>query len=139
MKRLIAVLLFLCVLACVPTPEEEFVVNKGDNVAEHSIKSDQQDDAQHFPARWDEDTPLRCGTIVVSIHADIVQRADGVYPVYRTRQFPVTQAYAAGLLTKLLGTPVERCRNTPRHGSTITTRSSRARCSRMGCPARWRR
>lgn len=113
MKRLIAVLLFLCVLACVPTPEEEFVVNKGDNVAEHSIKSDQQDDAQRFPARWDEDTPLPCGTIAVSIHADIVQRADGVYPVYRTRQFPVTQAYAADLLTKLLGTPVERCRNTP--------------------------
>ena len=113
MKRLIAILLLLCLLACVPTPDEEFIVNKGDNVAEHSIKSETRDDAQRFPDRWDEDAPIVCGTIAVSLHAEIVQRADGVYPVYRTRQFPVTQAYAAGLLTKLLGTPVERCRNTP--------------------------
>lgn len=113
MKRLIVFLLFLSLLACVPTPEEEFVVNKGDNVAEHMIKTDSQDNAQQFPDRWDADTPLQCGSISVSIHADIVQRADGVYPVYRTRQFPVTQAYAAGLLEKLLGKPVSRCRNTP--------------------------
>lgn len=109
MKRIIILCLSLIMLAaCQPTPEEDFVVNKGDNVAEHQIRSEQSGGEQRFPDRWDEDETLACGKITVSIHADVIQRADGVYPVCRTRRMVFSQEGTAGLLSALLGTPVSR-------------------------------
>lgn len=111
MKRLLIILLSLALLlACVPTPEEEYIVNKGDNVTEQQIRGEKTDGAQVFPDRWDEDETIDCGKIAVSIHADVVQRSDGIYPVYRTRRITVMQENAAPLLLKLLGTPKNRCR-----------------------------
>ncbi|MBQ6236550.1 MAG: hypothetical protein IJK54_11595 [Clostridia bacterium] len=111
MKRIVILCLSLALLlACVPTPEEEFIVNKGDNVTEQQIRNEQTESAQVFPSRWDENETIDCGKIAVSIHADVVQRTDGVYPVYRTRRVIVTQENAAPLLLKLLGTPKSRCR-----------------------------
>lgn len=111
MKRIVILCLLLALLvACQPTPEEEFVVNKGDNVTEHQIRSEQSDDAQRFPDRWDEDKALDCGKITVSIHADVIQRPDGVYPVYRTRREVFSQERTAALLSALLGTPKSRVR-----------------------------
>ena len=37
MKRILPLLLLCLLLACVPTPEQEFVVNKGDSIAEQKI------------------------------------------------------------------------------------------------------
>ena len=53
---LIAVLFLLC--ACQPTPEREFVVNKGDGAAEEKIQATDAGQAtasveQRFPDRWD--------------------------------------------------------------------------------------
>lgn len=111
MKRLFLIFLSLVLLlACVPTPEEEFVVNKGDNVTEHQIRNEQSEETQCFPDRWDEDETLDCGKITVSIHADVVQRPDGVYPVYRTRREVFSQERTAALLSALLGTPKSRTR-----------------------------
>lgn len=111
MKRIVVLCLSLALmLACVPTPEEEFIVNKGDNVTEQQIRNEQTEIAQVFPSRWDENETIDCGKIAVSIHADVVQRTDGVYPVYRTHRVIVTQENAAPLLLKLLGTPKSRCR-----------------------------
>lgn len=111
MKRIILLILLLTlVLACVPTPEEEFVVNKGDNVTEQQIRNAQKGDLQTFPDRWDEADILDCGSIKVAIHADVVQRADGVYPVYRTRREVFSQERTAALLSTLLGTPKSRSR-----------------------------
>ncbi len=45
MKRLISVLLLLCLLACVPTPEQEVVVNKGDDIAGEIIRETPRTDA----------------------------------------------------------------------------------------------
>ena len=109
MKRIIVLCLLLSLLfACVPTPEEEFVVNKGDNVTEQQIRSEQAQGAQSFPDRWDENGTIDCGSIKVSIHADVVQRTDGVYPVYHTRSSTFSQESAAAILTAMLGTPKNR-------------------------------
>jgi hypothetical protein len=114
MKRIvIACLLLSLLLACVPTPEKEFIVNKGDNVTEHRIRDEQTQEVQAFPDRWDEDGTIDCGSITVSIHADVEQRADGVYPVYRTRRTAFTQESIAAILTAMLGTPTSRQNTEP--------------------------
>ena len=37
MKRLVSLMLLFCMLACVPTPEQEIVINKGDGLVEDRI------------------------------------------------------------------------------------------------------
>ena len=90
MKRIIAVLLMLCMLAaCVPTPGTEFVVNKGDKTVEQKL-STTYDKEQHFPARWDEDTYDANEYLSISFNAEVMTKADGLYPVYRTRSAEIT-------------------------------------------------
>ena len=40
MKRLIALLLLCLFVACVPTPEQDFVVNKADGTLEEIVEPD---------------------------------------------------------------------------------------------------
>ena len=135
MKRIICILLLSALfLACVPTPEEEFIVSKSDNLAEQKIlsaavteetvaveKNDSEAPsaapllndtaapvkAQTFPTRWDEDTvPIR-EYVTLAIHADVESRADGVYPVYKTRSGTLTSEDVAALANRLLRKPTE--------------------------------
>ena len=149
MKRIIVVLLTLALLlACVPTPEEEFIVNKADNLAEQKLEteyvaaaSDDRPNAelhrnllapQTFPERWQKDsyeTPFKAqqylyksmnsngepvfdtaevtGTLELAIDAEIVQKSDGLYPVYRTRTEELPKARAAELLSQFFAAPTE--------------------------------
>ena len=60
MKRIICVLLIsLMLCACVPTPEQEYVVNKGDDTLAQKLDATGEPDAQNdalllFPERWEE-------------------------------------------------------------------------------------
>ena len=94
MKRLAVVLLAALVLlsavACQPTPEQEYVVNKKDSGAASKLENESAEvrDAQRVPDRWDEVYETDLMTLTFS--APIVQKDDGIYPVYRTRKVPLT-------------------------------------------------
>lgn len=149
MKRIaIAVLVLLMLAACQPTPEQEFIVNKADNLVEQKLEADTvagpTDDAQDaalpryplapqtFPERWQKDayeTPFKAqqflyksmdangkpvydttevtGTLQLTIDAEIVQKSDGLYPVYRTRTTTLSKERAAELLSALFAAPTE--------------------------------
>ncbi|MBR3038732.1 MAG: hypothetical protein IKI52_08515, partial [Clostridia bacterium] len=138
MKRLIPFCLSLLLLAsaaCLPTPTEEYVVSKADNVLEQKLNAtpkpmedtveQQTNDSpakaqsvpettaapvqtQVFPTRWDEDAEQIREYVTLAIHADVEAKADGLYPVYRTRAASFTEAQVIGLAEKLLGKPKER-------------------------------
>ncbi len=138
MKRIIAVLLMLLLLAaCQPTPDHDFVINKGDDIVEQKLSAtpvpaqpvedavgvDNKTEAptgeteepktaaalapQTFPDRWDEDTEKISDHLTIAVHADVVQRADGLYPVWRTRGREVSAEEAAKLVSALLPAPTE--------------------------------
>lgn len=122
MKRIWMLLLAaLLILGCQPTPEKEFIVNKGDNTIEEKLNatpkpvsedeiglSDPTEDGngQQFPARWDaEPIEVRNG-LTIAAHADVVTKADGRYPVYKSRAAGMPKERAAELAEKILGKPV---------------------------------
>ncbi len=136
MKRMIlfclSALLFASV-ACLPTPEEAYVVSKADNVLEQKLNAAPMEDTvsaktndapgqakpvpektaapvqtQFFPEHWDEDAENIREHVTLAIHADVEAKADGLYPVYRTRAASFTEAQVIGLAEKLLGKPKER-------------------------------
>ena len=114
MKRLLLILLSLALLlACVPTPEEEFVVNKADGRAEQKLNEVQASDAprtgQFFPDRWEEEETLLNNVIRMGVNAEITQKADGRYPVFRTRYTEMTKDEAARMLSAILPKPVSSC------------------------------
>ena len=137
MKRII-ILCLLCalLLACVPTPEQEFIVNKGDSTVEDKINAapkpaedtvglqpgastaenpaslpEQPTEAplaaQRFPDRWDEEAEKINDRVTISVHADVIQKENGLYPVYRLKDAPLSDADVQALAAKLLEKPVE--------------------------------
>ena len=117
MKKILCLLfcaLLLC--ACVPTPTEEFVVYRGDDAIEQKLSvteapiaknaSDTDEAVQRFPSRWTEDAYTINDRVTVEIDAEIVQKADGLYPVYRTRGSRIMPEDAVRILEKLLPPPV---------------------------------
>jgi hypothetical protein len=130
---LLASLLLLC--ACQPTPETEFVINKGDNVLEQKLYATPEPVAdtvslhenasaapesepaneptaepvkqQLFPDRWDEDGMQIRNYVTLSIHTDVETRADGLYPAYRTQEEPLTEDRIMHFAEALLSKPVE--------------------------------
>ena len=111
MKRLLVILLALTLLlACVPTPEEEYVVNKGDDTVEQKLNEPQGDaqkgvGRQSFPDRWDEEPLKESEHLVVRAHADVRTKADGLYPVYRTRESEITADTVENIAVKFLDKP----------------------------------
>lgn len=136
MKRIIVLLsLLLCLCACLPTPEQEYVVSKADDELEQKLRAtpvpiedsvaaqqsqgsnkpvaapettDAPLSVQSFPDRWDEDAePLR-EYVSLAFHADVRTKANGLYPVYKTRSEPITAERVIELANLLLSKPVER-------------------------------
>ena len=112
MKRIIIVLLSLVMLAaCQPTPEQEFVINKGDNTVEQQLNATPDPDSssiaarQTFPDRWDEDPIAENEHLVVRAAADVRTKPDGLYPVYRTRSNAVTKDMVINMAVKFLDKP----------------------------------
>ena len=98
-------------LACQPTPEVEFVVNKGDDVVGEKLAASSQAEAaterqqQTFPDRWDEGPVAVNDRLTLTVQAEVIQKPDGLYPVYRTRQHEVTQEEVVSLVEQLLPPP----------------------------------
>ena len=111
MKRLFVIVLALALLAaCQPTPEQEFVVNKGDDTVEQKLNEPQGDapkgvGRQVFPDRWDEEPLKESEHLVVRAHADVRTKADGLYPVYRTRETEITADTVENIAVKFLDKP----------------------------------
>ena len=89
MKRWIVLLLCLAVLACVPTPEEEFVVNKGNQteMIEASRNENAAPDADlrmlyHIPERMTGAFASADGVVRVTVDAEIVV-PQGPLPIVR--------------------------------------------------------
>ncbi len=120
MKRLgialLAILMLLGAVACQPTPTEEYVVNKHDSGVEAKLKADAADahaarGAQRVPDRWDEVYETELMTLTFA--APIKQKQDGIYPLYRTRANPLTEAEMVNYLDVLFPDPVAVRRNLP--------------------------
>lgn len=101
----------LLLFGCVPTPTQEYVVNRGDGMLEQTLNESPVagDGAEAgrtvFPDRWQTAFETRDG-IPVTVDACVEQKADGVYPVWRTRYAPLTAADAARYCAALLPAPV---------------------------------
>lgn len=105
--RIAVVLLSLLLCACQPTPEVEFVVNKGDGAVEEKLaEAAETPRVQTFPDRWDEGPTQVNDRLTLTVRAEVIQKADGVYPVYRTRSVIWTKEQVAALLNQLLPPPV---------------------------------
>ena len=118
MKRAL-ILVLLLLAACQPTPEEEFVVSKKEgplgqtNTAQSITVLGPEDregelpavaaSAISFPDRWEEVQEVRGATI--TWRADVVTRADGVYPLYRVRDEPVDSHWKERVLSAILPAP----------------------------------
>lgn len=125
MKRIIIVCLILALLAaCQPTPEQEHIVNKGDGVLEDKLNAAPQADAasgpaepdretvegnaaerQLYPDRWETDPIPVSERFSIRAQADVITKADGLYPVYRSRSAAFSTEQTLRLLDLLLGKP----------------------------------
>ncbi len=116
MKRILPLLLCAVLLACVPTPQNEFVVNKADGVTESRIRETAAPQSGNgaspgtarepaFPARWETAFDTSGGG-AVTVNAAIGQRQDGVYPVIRTRKTEIRRDDAIRISTALLPAPL---------------------------------
>ena len=115
MKRIVCLFFAAILLAaagCQPTPEGEFVVNKGDNTVEEKLAAPEdageRPAVQTFPDRWDEGPTAVNDRLTLTVKAEVIQKPDGLYPVYRTRSVTCTQEQVVDLLNQLLPPPTAR-------------------------------
>lgn len=91
MKRLPIILLSLVLLACVPTPEEEFVVYRGDGKLEETIRETAAPDVTaapvEFPARWTDRIEQQYVTVEIDA---AVQMNDGAHPIRKVTRHRFT-------------------------------------------------
>lgn len=105
MKRLLTILLFLLLLiACVPTPDQEAVVNKAD----HSIKDtlaapDAESYRYEAPSRWEETLEMKNLNIVID--ADVVLPETDRYPVQTIKRHTFTGEDVLTLLSACFTDP----------------------------------
>lgn len=118
-KSIIFLFSLLLLIGCQPTPEQEFIVSKGDDIVELKLNATPtpdgapDEDAKSsvsrpaFPARWDEDPILENERLILRVHTDLHTRADGLYPVYRTRASEISKETIENIAIKFLDKPAE--------------------------------
>ena len=118
-KWFILILSVLMLAGCQPTPETEYIVNKSDSALQDKLNAtsdpngEQGEGAvigvgrQTFAERWDEDSILENERLILRSHTPIHVRADGLYPVYRTRETIFTQETVENVAIKFLDKPAE--------------------------------
>ncbi len=105
MKRIIILCLSLALLlACVPTPEEEFVVNKGDGSAAAAGETNERvsEVLSTVPSAWTAAFSFREGTVVVTVDAAIDVPQVDRFPIVEVTPAVVDAQIAAGLLNRLI-------------------------------------
>lgn len=113
MRRLLLILLLLTLLlACVPTPEEEFVVNKGDQNAmiessrsEETVEMSDLRSVYHIPDRMTGSCSSADGVINVTIDAVIIV-PDGPLPIVHVYAAEFEQQIVTALWNELVGDAV---------------------------------
>ena len=118
-QRIYLLAFILCFCACVPTPSEEFVVYRGDDTLEQKLTATAAPEtvsdaapegtkpaALPFPSSWREAAYDVNDRFRVEIDAEIVQKPDGVYPVWRTREGSFSDGDLVSFAEKLLPKPV---------------------------------
>lgn len=105
MKRICMLLLaVLLLVGCQPTPQEDYVVNKRESGVEAKLGGEGDMTAQVLPERWDEVYEGELMTLTFS--APLEQKADGLYPLYKTRANQLAEAEIVRMLTILFSDPV---------------------------------
>ncbi|MBR4905489.1 MAG: hypothetical protein IKZ44_01395 [Clostridia bacterium] len=114
MKRIILCLSLALLLACVPTPEEEFVVNKSDrapSAAAENTVSESRTDLSAIPKHLTFEAQPQNG-VSVKVDADVEIDRSGTFPILEVRQSntPKDAAFYKALLGALCpdGTVYER-------------------------------
>ena len=111
-KIIITILVLSLLLACVPTPEEEYVVNKSDQNA--MIESSRSEDAQtitdlrtayHIPERMTGNYSSADGVIDVTVDAEIIV-PDGPLPIVHVYAAEFEQPIVTALWNELIGDEV---------------------------------
>ena len=106
MKRIIILCLSLALLlACVPTPEQEFVVNKGDKsttVQQGEVDDRIQEILNAVPAEWNDTFSFRDGTVSVIVAAEISVPKVLRFPIVEVKPAAIDPQIAAGLLNRLV-------------------------------------
>lgn len=106
MKRIIILCLSLALLlACVPTPDEEFVVNKGDTPP--IVQQGEADDRireilNTVPAEWNDTFSFRDGTVSVTVSATVSVPDVLRFPIVEVKPASIDPQIAARLLYKLI-------------------------------------
>ncbi len=112
MKRLIATLLLLMLLcACVPTPDQEAVVNKAEHSIEDTLAAPDADVYRYeAPERWEETIEMKNLNIVID--ADVVLPDTDRYPIQTIQRHTFTGEDAMTLLNACFTGPFELRENT---------------------------
>lgn len=106
MKRVLILLLLLFLLACVPTPDHEAVVNKSDNAMQQALTAPKFDvNRYEAPAHWDETIEMK--NLAIRFDADIELPDGDVYPVQTIRRHEFTPEDAMNLLNACFTGPFE--------------------------------
>ena len=104
MKRFLTILLSLIMLcACVPTPEEDVVVNKTETSLSESVSDEAvQKILQAVPTHWDASFSYRDGTASVSVDAAIDVPKTDRFPIVEVAPAAIDPQIAAQLLYQLI-------------------------------------
>ncbi len=106
MKRMISLLLIFLLLACVPTPSEEVIVNKSDGSMVQAIAAPKAEAARYeAPARWEETVSLK--NLKIRFDADVILPEGTVYPVQTVRRHAFTPEDVIKLLNTCFPGPFE--------------------------------
>ena len=107
MKRIFCLFLILLLLvACVPTPAEEVVVNKADGTMVQAISAPKADAARYeAPTRWEETIPLKNMNIVFD--ADVLLPDSDAYPIQTIQRHAFTPDDVLMLLNACFAGPFE--------------------------------
>ena len=111
MKRIIPLLLCLFLLACVPTPDREAVVNKADHSIRDTLAApDAETYRYEAPERWEETIGMKNLNIVID--ADVVLPETDRYPLQTIRRHTFTGEDAMTLLSACFVGPFTLRENT---------------------------
>ena len=103
--KLLIILLAVLLLACMPTPEEEYVTNRLDGTMLQKISAPAAEPYRYeAPASWQENWDIRGQT--VEIDAVIEVSSDDLHPVYTIRHIWFDGASVVKTLQSLLHAPI---------------------------------
>lgn len=106
MKRMLPLLFALMLLACVPTPSEEVIVNKSDGSMVQAITAPKAEAARYdAPARWEETISLK--NLKIRFDADVILPEGNVYPVQTIKRHAFTSEDVINLLNACFVGPFE--------------------------------